>query len=285
MAYWVMDVNPDQAVAMRMITGTSIYARVLEWFNSLMLRRADTVLTLDSEMASRLSRKAPTRKPIRVLPLWPLLGIENQTNGGKNFRLKHHLENKFIVMYSGNHSWVHPLDTVLQAAKELEQRSDITFVFIGQGNEKPKIEEAIKQGATNIMSLPFVPLVDLGASLSAADAHLVVMGNNMVGIVHPSKIYNAMSVERPVLAIAPENCYIGRVLDGNRIGMRFEHGDPMGLARGIVLLADMTTDERESMGRRAGRFVRTTFSREVLANQLLDVLEDAAKRGMSRVSV
>ena len=283
--YWVMDINPDQAVVMRMIKGTSIYARVLERLNELLLRRADTVVTLDSDMALRLSQKAQTQKPILVLPLWPLREVENQASGGHRFRQRHHIEGKFIVMYSGNHSWVHPLDTVLQAAKELERRTDIVFVFVGQGNEKYKVEEAERQGATNILSLSFEPLQNLGDSLSSADVHLVVMGNAMVGIVHPSKIYNAMSVEKPIIAIAPKNCYINSILDGNQIGMRFEHGDSEGLARGILVLADMKTYERESMGRHAGRFVRTMFNREFLVNRLLDVLEDAAKRGKSHAAV
>ncbi len=44
--------------------------------------------------------------------------------------------------------------------------------------------------------------------LSAADLHVVVMGDAFVGIVHPSKIYNIMSVGRPILYIGPETSHV-----------------------------------------------------------------------------
>jgi len=277
--YWVMDVNPDQAVAMGMVPRRSVFAHVMEGLNVLALRSAATVIALDSDMACRLMRKAPTKKPIMVLPLWPLQVTADQGFGRLEYRNAHHFGGKFVVMYSGNHSWVHPLDTVLQAAKELETRKDILFAFVGHGNEKPKVEKALRHGATNIVSLPFEPLEKLGDSLSAADAHLVVMGNSMIGIVHPSKIYNAMAVERPILAIAPRNCYISRLLEGNRIGLRFEHGDREGLVRGILELADMDPEERAEMGRRARALVLQKWDHSKLVGRLIEILEETARSG------
>jgi hypothetical protein len=46
-------------------------------------------------------------------------------------------------------------------------------------------------------------LSELSASLSAADLHVVAMGDPFVGIVHPCKIYNILSVGTPVLYIGP----------------------------------------------------------------------------------
>ena len=56
---------------------------------------------------------------------------------------------------------------------------------------------------TNILCLPYQPLADLSASLSAADLHVVVMGDPLVGIVHTCKIYNIMCIGAPVLYIGP----------------------------------------------------------------------------------
>ena len=281
--YWVMDINPDQAIVMGMVGRGSLAARVMEKLNRLVLGSAKVVVTLDSYMAGNLGQKAPTRRPILIIPPWPHEEALNvAADRGRRFREIHHLEDKFIVMYSGNHSWVHPLDTVLRAAKDLEERKDILFLFIGQGNEKVKVREAIRLGAQNILSLPFQPLEDLGETLAAADAQLVVMGDAMVGIVHPSKIYNAMAVEKPILAVAPRICYLSEMLDGNRVGFRFDHGDSTGLARGILSLADMTPKERADMGRRAGALVRGRWNQADLMNRLLGALEDMEKTGESR---
>jgi len=48
----------------------------------------------------------------------------------------------------------------------------------------------------NVLCLPYQPLNQLAASLSAADAHAVVMGEAMLGLVHPCKIYNILAVAR-----------------------------------------------------------------------------------------
>src|SRR5262249_17042140 len=44
--YWVMDLNPDQMIAMGMITEQSLRARVFRAFNRAILRRADEVVAL-----------------------------------------------------------------------------------------------------------------------------------------------------------------------------------------------------------------------------------------------
>ena len=107
-------------------------------------------------------------------------------------------------MYSGNHSPCHPLDTLLDAARALKERSEIVFCFIGGGSEQVKVREFAAHTTDNVKCLPYQPLNELSSSLSAADLHVVVMGDEFVGIVHPCKVYNIMSVGAPALYIGPD---------------------------------------------------------------------------------
>ena len=50
------------------------------------------------------------------------------------------------------------------------------------------------RGLRNVLCLPYQPIEKLSGSLSAADLHVVVMGDQYVGIVHPCKIYNVLAV-------------------------------------------------------------------------------------------
>ena len=87
------------------------------------------------------------------------------------------LTGKYVVMYSGNHSPCHPLDTLLEAARRLTRREDIAFCFVGGGSEFQKVRRFTAQhGLDSIVLLPYQPLEKLSASLSAADLHIVVMG-------------------------------------------------------------------------------------------------------------
>src|SRR5207253_4278037 len=107
----------------------------------------------------------------------------------------------------------HPLDTLLSASEQLKSDDGITFCFVGGGSEKKKVEcFAAERRLNNILSLPYQPLAQVSASLSAADIQVVVMGDPFVGIVHPCKLYNMLKVGAPVLYIGPEESHVTDIL-------------------------------------------------------------------------
>jgi len=275
--YWVMDINPDEAIAMGLVRPSSFSARFMEFINKAVLRSARTVITLDSQMARRLESKVELGQRIVIIPPWPHEEtIAIKKTSGLSFRKRYGLDDKFIVMYSGNHSWVHPLDTLLIAASRLTHRTDIVFTFIGGGAEKNKVEKAVQNGAPNIRSFPYQDFEYLGDSLAAADVHVVTMGDAMVGIVHPSKIYSAMAVKRPLLAIAPDNSFIAEIMDEQDFGFRFRHRDVAGVILAISKLADMDDSERIQLGERAWAHVQTHWNQAKMRKQFVDILELAA---------
>ena len=90
---------------------------------------------------------------------------------------------------------------------------------------------ADQQPATsNLVSLPYQPLDQLRYSLSAADLHIISLGDNMSGIVHPCKIYGALSIGRPVLALGPPESYLNDIVATTSFGGSIEHG--VGLSDG-----------------------------------------------------
>src|SRR5206468_1545889 len=79
---------------------------------------------------------------IAVIPPWSHDDAARfDAEGREAFRQAHGLADKFVVMYSGNHSPCHPLDTLLAAAGSLAHRKDIVFCFVGGGSEWRKIRE------------------------------------------------------------------------------------------------------------------------------------------------
>ncbi|HEY3580569.1 MAG TPA: glycosyltransferase, partial [Pyrinomonadaceae bacterium] len=187
------------------------------------------------------------------------------------FRRKHGLDHRFVVMYAGNHSPCHPLDTLLQAALRLETRDDIVFCFIGGGSEYAKVKEfALHHSLTNVRTLPYQPLSELASSLSAADLHVVVMGDAFVGIVHPSKIYNIISIGAPALYIGPQPSHISELA---LPVMHKHHGDVDGVTKAIV-----------QASRRPTRTTYETeiFKKELLLPQLLKAIEGDSVENLFR---
>ena len=211
--YWVMDFNPDEAVAAGWLRADSLAARFLERLSRFSLRRAEKIIALDRFMRDRIVAKKIAAEKVAVIPPWSQDGdVRFDAAGREEFRAMHGLKDKFVVMYSGNHSPVHPLDTVMQAADKLRGVKDVVFAFVGGGSEFARVKKWAV-GNPQVLCLPYQPLDKLSGSLSAAEAHLAVMGNAMLGLVHPCKIYNIFAVNAPVLYIGPTPSHITEIFD------------------------------------------------------------------------
>jgi glycosyltransferase involved in cell wall biosynthesis len=284
-AYWAMDLNPDQLIAMGKITKTSLAARVLETANRLILNNSSLVVALDRFMADRLRRRvSDIDKKMLVMPPWAHESLlEPVPHGANPFRAKHDLAEKFVVMYSGNHSPANPLRTLLNAADRLRHDERLRFVFIGGGLGKREVESFARE-VPNIVSLPYQPLADLRYSLSAADVHVVSLGADMVGIVHPCKIYSAMTVGRPILFLGPRPSHVADILDEYPIGRQVEHGDVNACVAAIQSFLDASPATLREMGDAAQRVLTQRFTPVQLCGRFCDALEAALKMSSSNMT-
>lgn len=270
--YWVMDLNPDQMIAAGKMRGDSLVARLSSWALRRTLRSADAVVALDRFMAERLEQKVPLAAKLAVIPPWPyedqLADIPHPENP---FRQAHGLEDRFVVMYSGNITEVHPLDTLLEAMDRLRDDDGFRFVFIGAAAARRRIEAYVtERGLANVLTLDYVPLAETRFSLSAADLHVVTMGDAMVGVVHPCKVYGIMSVGRPFLAIGPGESHLGEILSSARIGWQVEHGDVEGVVSVLREARRLSPMERREIGDLGRRRVVADFSRATLCGRFGD---------------
>jgi colanic acid biosynthesis glycosyl transferase WcaI len=233
--FWVMDLNPDEALAAGWLRQGSWTTKCLNAMLLYSLRRADIIVTLDRFMAQRIEDKGISGGKIRVLPPWSHDHVVRYDREGReNFRGVHGMRHKFVVMYSGNHSPCHPLNTLIEAAHQLATDPDIVFCFVGGGSEFDTVKEfALRHELSNIVTIPYQPLDRLAASLSSADLHVVVMGELFVGIVHPCKIYNIRMLGIPYLYIGPKTSHISEM----NPEFTAQHGDVDAAVRQITTAA------------------------------------------------
>jgi len=166
----------------------------------------------------------------------------------------------------------------LAAAEQLAGDREIVFCFIGGGSEWRKIKQLVGNPTSslngNLVCLPYEPLDQLSASLSAADLHVVVLGQAMLGLVHPCKIYNILSVAAPVLYIGPRPSHVTEILDAT--GPECPH------AQVAHADTDRVVQQIQQLRQRTGRAERpnpspvlTRFSQATLVPQLVAVIEAA----------
>lgn len=270
---WVMDLNPDQMVALKLLGQRHPVVRLFDWLNRRVLARARAVIVLDRFMADRVLAKRDVLDKLTVLPPWPHEDHVAPVPADENpFRREHGLEGRFVVMYSGNHSPSNPLVTALQAAVRLRDDARFAFVFVGGGIGKHAVDAL---AGPTILSLPYQPLDRLRYSLSAADVHLVTIGDDLVGIVHPCKVYGAMAAARPILLIGPERSHVGDLLEREEFGWRVAHGDVDGMTS--LLLSLVAGDPRQlaEAGRRARLALDRGLTKAGLCGRLCDIVERA----------
>jgi colanic acid biosynthesis glycosyl transferase WcaI len=266
--YWVMDFNPDEAIAAGWLRAGSPAAKFLERCSLFSLRRAGTIVALDRFMRDRIVAKAIAPEKVIVLPPWSQDGdVSFNAIGREEFRAQHGLVDKFVVMYSGNHSPVHPLDTVMRAADQLRGEKKLVFCFIGGGSEYARIKKWAA-GNPQVLCLPYQPLSGLSASLSSADAHLLVMGNAMLGLVHPCKIYNIFSVGGPVVYVGPAPSHITEIFAGlpDYRWVSAKHGEAAILAQHLrQLVAEGNVHPREKHTGTMAAFSKATVVPKIIA--------------------
>jgi glycosyltransferase involved in cell wall biosynthesis len=274
---WMMDLNPDEAVAAGWLRQGSMMEKFLRSALEKSFRQSAAIIALDRFMADRIAAKGIDRGKIHVVAPWAHdKEVKPDVEGSKEFRVRHGLDDSFVVMYSGNHSPCHPLGSVVDAAIKLKDEDEVKFVFVGGGTgweEIRKIKES--ENLTNVICLPYQPLEKVGASLGAADLHIVAMGEAFVGLVHPCKVYNLLSLGLPWVGIGPKDCHLADLLGelGRDSGCELLGGkDSAALAKLIL--------ERQRSPKVSGeklRAVGRNYQESVLAPKLAKIIVEAAK--------
>jgi hypothetical protein len=274
---WIMDLNPDEAIAAGWLSENSIGERILAARLKSSLDNSERIVALDRFAKQRIVAKGIPEGKVEVISPWSHDdSVRYDSEGRKEFRRAHGLTEKFVVMYAGNHSPCHPLDTLLSAARSLKDRPEIVFCFVGGGSEKKKVEECARaNNLENVRLLPYCSLADLSASLSAADLHIIVMGEAFVGIVHPSKIYNILAIGSPFVYIGPEQSHVVDIvsrLAGRNTTLLAGHGEADRVAAFILKTA--TANGTAAVQGAPG--LAQQFSKDVLLPRLIDLLESVS---------
>ena len=110
-------------------------------------------------------------------------------------------DDRFTVLYVGTHGVTHGLVTILDAAEQLQDHTNMHFVLVGEGADKAYlVAQAQKRGLSNITFKDVVPQSLVPTIIAAGDvclAHTRKMPGGL-GII-PIKMYEAMSCARPVV--------------------------------------------------------------------------------------
>ena len=270
------DSHPQVGVWVGKVRAGSLVERLWHRINRLMYKRAQQTIVL-CEAAKTLVCDTYGVAPERVHVIHNWADPKELTPKPKvesDFAKQHGLIQPFTLMYSGNLGLYYEFETVIEAADRL-RHENFRLVLVGSGGRKGWIGEEIKRrGLTNTLLLPYQPYERLSDSLSASDAQLVTIAKGIEGISFPSKLYSAMAVARPIIALSESWSEMRTIVESNGVGRWSEIGDADSL---VNILREMMADREACrvMGLNARRTLEEKFTISVAAKAYGDVLREA----------
>jgi colanic acid biosynthesis glycosyl transferase WcaI len=261
----VQDLYPEVAIELGVMSDNGVLSRLLKRFSRWSMHYADTVIALGECMRRRIEATGVPPSKIHVLRNWADGSQSHPVPRNENrFLLEHALQDKFVVLYSGNLGKAHDVRTILEAALQLQNEHEVAFVFIGEGPKMAEVREFIaRHRLSNIRLLPYLERAKLSESLSAGDVGLISLAAGLGGLVVPSKLYGIMAAGRPAILVGAADTEVGLTLETGKCGYVVGNGDAAGLCDRILFLVHHRSLV-EQMGRRARKVFEERFDRPII---------------------
>jgi glycosyltransferase involved in cell wall biosynthesis len=272
----IHDLYPDIAVNMGYLNRRSSIAVLWKSLNRKIFREASFIVVLGRDVQKVVQNRMPLNQRHKVvyIPNWADPSLIRPLEFAENPFIKQlGLEGKFIVQYSGNMGLSHDMETIIDAARELQNDGTIHFLLIGGGGKLSKIKEMVRSYKLhNVTLLPYQPRENLRNSLGAAHVSLISLENGAKGLSVPSKLYGIMASGRPAIAIMAEDSEVAMTLKEFKCGIVTPPKDISALVKAIVWLKS-NGPEREAMGRRAYKAFLENFTVQRCADQYYHLIK------------
>ncbi len=276
--FWVMDLQPELSIASGIMSKKSFSARIFTCLSNYIIRSSNRIFSLDRFMTSYLVSRGGDIDRIAEIPVWPVSVSEYQGKRADNpFRVESRFGEKSVVMFSGNHAYVHPMDTLLDACKNFLENTDLLFAFVGGGVRREQVSQyKEKYTLKNVLQFPLQPRSTFHISIAASDIQVVILGDGQVGYTHPNKIYSAMFLGKPILYIGPEESHVSDILNKTKGNISVRHGEVEKLVSELDAFLRLDPDEICKIGEENKRYAQAKFSPDILIEKMVECIESSS---------
>lgn len=265
----VSDVWPDAAVHSGVLTNKIVIAiaRKIELF---CYKHAEHIVCLTEGIEKNIIGKGDFASKTTLVTNGVDLELFKTVESVKTSSIKSSLglNNKFVAMYLGAHGKYNALETLVESARNLRDDKNIIFVFIGDGEEKAKLEMMVSEDKlNNVLFLGSVKRTKAVEILSVADCFLLpnLVGDFFKGNL-PNKLFDYLASARPI--IVSGHVESGVLVEKINAGFVLDAEDSMQLSNSIKTVYSMSAAERHKLGENGNIYVRSHYDREKHVDQL-----------------
>ncbi len=266
----ISDLWPESAVSLGLVTNKTMIG-MAEKLEQRLYRKAWRLSTQTEGTVEALVGKGVPREKIALLPNGVDPEMFTPVPPDQELLEKLDLEGKFVILYAGTMGYAHGLEVAVEAAGLLQDHRDIHFLMVGDGSERPHLEELVKEKALdNMQFVDFQPIEVMYRYYSLSSINLSTLRRYKLSEgVRPSKVF-------PGLASGKVLLYVGegegaKIVEESGGGVVIPPEDPELLAKTILdLKAD--PDRCAVMGKRGRTFVQEHYAWDSLIRQWLEQL-------------
>ncbi len=270
---YVLDLWPENLFSVLDIKNTltrKIATKVSRWH----YRNVDKLIALSEKMQEcLLSFTDLPEDKIIVLPQVCEKIYENdiQDNG-----LVTRFKNGFNVLFTGNISPAQSFETILKAAEYLDKQGvhDINWIVVGDGMSKPWLEKevSILGLSKNFYFEGFKPITDIPKYTPLADVLIACLKKSeLLEATIPAKVMSYIAAGRPII-LAMDGEVQDLINHKIKCGYASPTGDWKTLANNINRLHNLTSNQRNQMGKRARDYHFKHFERNMIYQQLYNFI-------------
>ncbi|HBH82415.1 MAG TPA: hypothetical protein DDY34_01225 [Bacteroidales bacterium] len=236
-AYILLDIFPEGLIRLGNVTESNILIKIWQNLFTYSLKKSYKIIVIGRDMMKWLGElDNDFLQKTEYIPMWQddeLICPEEYTFNP--YVIKNHLQDKFLVQYSGNMGLWNDMKVIGKAVSR--NTEGVSYMFVGGGMRKKELLECfINDEQKNVIMLSFQPTEKFNKIITACHVGLVSLRAGLEGMAVPSKIYGIMAAGIPIVAIVPEKSEIGYIINEENCGITVIPGDTDGLINAILLL-------------------------------------------------
>lgn len=274
--YNIQDFNPEQVLAVnfsknKLITGAMMF------FDKFSCRRSDLIITVGRDLVQTVHNRFKGKKVPKTVMINNWIDEKEIHPVGANhpkvvaFKEKYGLQDKFVIMYSGNIGLYYDLENIMKVIEQVKpgtktsDNREVAFAFVGAGSVLDKlVAYKEEKHMDNVVFIPYQDKSDLIYSLNAGDVHWCVNAKGIKGVSCPSKYYGIAAAGKAVLAVLEKDSEIRCIIEETHGGLCSKPGDYKSISENLKwFIENSDTDKVNEMGKRSRENLVQNLTREV----------------------
>ena len=270
----IRDLWPQVIVDMGKLNQYHPITQAMRLLEKYLYRAADKIIVLAEGSKNYLIGKRGIKEP-KILYLPNGVHLNNfSCQKDRNVLRKLYNFNKFTLIYTGAHGPANSLDTILGAADRLRENKNIEIVLVGDGILKERLlKQAKEMKLNNVRFIDPVPKDEIPRILTAADVAIITLKKVKVFSygVSPNKLFDYMAARKPIICAVEGE--MAEKIEKAGCGISAIPEDEKSIADAITRLINLPQDELKKVGDNGYKEVKEHYSREKLAQKLVDLIE------------